>query len=378
MSPFSPVDGHRHVPPVVAVFFDLQKTNSETDNPLKDLPVDGFEGYDPGKSDLRYAEVEERMRTVLGVSVGSATARATALDFADDSVCSASVARSFDASDQVSAALELLRSMSAVQNVDPADAVLAVPDDPAGRGRNSAYSIHRSERFGVVSELGAQLRFLRGSGQLDGLRTVAVCDIGASGTTVSIADPVTGRVYCSQRTTAFGGNVCDEAVRNYLLSTYGADELISSTALDSVTVAVGYAREQLSSLRVAEVPGPFVGGPVRLWRSSFDDIVERSVRLVEDWTASVIVEAPHAVNGLVMVGGCAHLPLLRRMFRRDLRLPVIVPSMPESLTAHGAALLASDDARSRSKRSLVAVKTITPAHVFENSSYEPVPRHRSA
>lgn len=318
------------------------------------------------------------MRTVLGVSVGSATARATALDSADDSVRSANVVRSFLASDHVAAALELLGSMASAQHVEPADAVLAVPDDPASRVRNSAYSVHRSDRFGIVSELGAQLRFLRGTGQLDGLRTVAVCDVGASGTTVSIADPASGQVFCSKRTTAFGAAVCDEAIKNYLLTTYGADELISSTALDSLLVAIGYAREQLSSLRVAEVPGPFVGGPVRLWRSSFDDIVERSVRYVEDWTASVIVEAPHAVNALVMVGGCAHLPLLRRVFRRDLRLPVLVPAMPESLTAHGAALLASDEVRSRSRRPLVAVKTMPAQPVFVGTSYDSVPRHRSA
>lgn len=320
------------------------------------------------------------MRSVLGVSVGSATARATALDVADDSVCSANVARSFEPVDHVDTALELLESMAAAQGIDPADAVLAVPDDPARRPLNSAYTMHNADRFMVVSELGAQLRFLRGTGQLDGLRTVAVCDVGASGTTVSIADPTTGRVFGSERTVAFGGTVCDEAVRNYLVTTYGADELQSSAALDDLTIAIRYAREQLSSLRVAEVPGPFVAGPVRLWRSSFDDIVERAVRSIEGWTASVIVDAPRAVNALVMVGGCAHIPALRRVFRRDLRLPVLVPSMPESLTAHGAALLAADAIRDRSMRPLVAVGSV---HAGSRTSsderlYDAIPRHRSA
>lgn len=318
------------------------------------------------------------MRTVLGVSVGSSTARATALDSSDDSVCSANVSRSFQAVDHVGAALELLTTMTRTQQVDLDDSVLAVPDDPARRTENSAYSFHRSDTFTVVSELGAQLRFLRGTGQLDGLRTVAVCDIGASGTTLSIANPSTGEVFRSQRTTGFGGSVCDDAVRNYLLSTYGADELTSADSLDSLMIAIGYAREQLSSLRVAEVPGPFVAGPVRLWRSSFDEIVERSVRYVEDWTATAIVEAPSAVNALVMVGGCAHLPLLRRVFRRDLRLPVLVPSMPESLTAHGAALLASDASRRRVRRPVVSIKSITPQPTFDSSGYEQMQGHRTA
>nr|WP_296769797.1 Hsp70 family protein [Rhodococcus sp. (in: high G+C Gram-positive bacteria)] len=320
------------------------------------------------------------MRTVLGVSVGSATARATALDVADDSVCSANVSRSFEPADHVSAALDLLDTMARTQQVEPADSILAVPDDPAGRSQTSAYSMHQADRFMVVSELGAQLRFLRGTGQLEGLRTVAVCDVGASGTTVSVADPKTGNVFWSVRTAGFGGNVCDEAVRNYLLATYGADELISSAALDDLVVAIRYAREQLSSLRVAEIPGPFVGGPVRLWRSSFDDIVDRAVRFIEDWTASAIVEAPKAVNALVLVGGCAHIPALRRVFRRDLRLPVLVPAMPDSLTAHGAALLASDAMRRRSNRPLVAVTTITAPNqgTFESGGYDALPRHRTA
>lgn len=332
------------------------------------------------------------MKTVLGVSVGSATARATALDVADDSVCSANVARSFEAGDHVSAALGLLDTMAEAQQVEPGGIVLAVPDDPAGRPHNSAYYMHESDRFMVVSELGAQLRFLRGSGQLDGLRTVAVCDVGASGTTVSVADPATGRVFCSSRTTGFGGTVCDDAVRKYLLATYGADELVSSATLDGLTVAIRYAREQLSSLRVAEIQGPFVAGPVRLWRSSFDDIVERAVRYIEDWTASAIVDAPKGVNALVLVGGCAHIPTLRRVFRRDLRLPVLVPAMPDSLTAHGAALLASDSVRRRSSRPLVSVKTIVappqPSGVnaspmtargpLEPTGHHLAPRHRSA
>lgn len=311
------------------------------------------------------------METVLGVSVGSTTARAAALDIADESVRSASIVRSFGPGGQVAAALELLETTAAAQAVEPADRVIAVPDDPAERSKHSAYSMHEVERFSVVSELGAQLRFLRGTGQLDRIRTVAVCDIGASGTTVSIVEPETGRVFLSRRTAAFGGTVCDEAVREYLLSTYGADELVSSAGVEGLMVAIGLAREQLSSLRVAEIPGPFVAGAVRLWRSSFDEIVESSVRYIEDWTASVIVDAPHAVNALVMVGGCAHLPILRRVFRRDLRLPVLVPSMPESLTAHGAALLASDAARRRSQRPRVSVKTIeVPPPSYDTPSYD--------
>lgn len=314
------------------------------------------------------------MRTVLGVSIGTSTARATAIDVADDSVCSASVARSFEPAEHVTAALELLDSMAQVQHVDGKDIVVAVPDDPASRRRSSAYSMHHADRFMVVSELGAQLRFLRGTGQLDGIKTVAICDLGASGTTVSIVEPASGQVFCSRRTPLFSGMVCDDAVRDYLLTTYGADELVSSAALDSVSTAIRYAREQLSSLRVAEVPGPFVGGPVRLWRSSFDEIVDRSVRAIEDWTASVIVDAPCAVNALAIVGGCAHIPSLRRVFRRDLKLPVLVPSLPESLTAHGAALLAADAARSRSHRPLAAVTHIAaPA-----ADFDLVPRHRSA
>ncbi|MCC8928870.1 Hsp70 family protein [Rhodococcus sp. I2R] len=319
------------------------------------------------------------MKTVLGVSVGSTTARAAALAIADESVCSAGVVRSFGAAGQVAAAVQLLETTAAAQHVVPADRVIAVPDDPAGRAKRSAYAMHEAERFTVVSELGAQLRFLRGTGQLDGIRTVAVCDIGASGTTVSLAEPATGRVLISRRTTLFGGKVCDNAVRDYLLSTYGADELVSSSGVDALMVAIGLAREQLSSLRVAEIPGPFVAGAVRLWRSSFDEIVESAVRYIEGWTASVIVDAPQSMNALVMVGGCAHLPILRRVLRRDLRLPVLVPNMPESLTAHGAALLASDAARRRTRRPLVSVKTIeVPPTTYDTPTYGPMARHRSS
>lgn len=322
------------------------------------------------------------MRTVLGVSVGSATARGVAVDAIDESVRSAHLVHSFDPGDHLQVALDLVDSMSGDQAVERADIVLAVPDDPGARGRTSAYSTYEADRLLVASELGAQLRYLRGAGQLEGARTVAVCDIGASGTTISIADPATGTVFSSVRTTLFGGIGCDEQISRYLLSTYGADELESDRARADLMVAIRTAREQLSRLRVAEVAGPFVGGPVRLWRNTFDDVLERSIRSLEDWAASVIVDAPCAVNALVMVGGCANLPSLRRFFRRDLMLPVIAPANPESLTAHGAALMAVDavTARQHHPRSAMSPAGRLPQQggMVGMVGYRDAPRHRSA
>ncbi|MDI9894131.1 Hsp70 family protein [Rhodococcus sp. IEGM 1381] len=322
------------------------------------------------------------MRTVLGVSVGSATARGVAVDAIDESVRSAHIVHSFDPGDHLQVALDLLDSMSRDQMVERADIVLAVPDDPGARGRTSAYSTYEADRLLVASELGAQLRYLRGSGQLEGARTVAICDIGASGTTMSIADPASGRVFSSVRTTLFGGIGCDEQISRYLLSTFGADELASDHARADLMVAIRTAREQLSRLRVAEVAGPFVGGPVRLWRNTFDDVLERSIGSLEDWVASVIVDAPCAVNALVMVGGCANLPSLRRLFRRDLMLPVIAPANPESLTAHGAALMAVDAVASRQHHPRGAMSRAGGLSASDGMvgvvGYNDAARHRSA
>ncbi|MFY2787526.1 Hsp70 family protein [Rhodococcus sp. MALMAid1271] len=322
------------------------------------------------------------MKTVLGVSVGSATARGVAVDAIDESVRSAHIVHSFDPGDHLQVALDLVDSMSRDQSVERADIVLAVPDDPGARGRTSAFSMYEADRLLVASELGAQLRYLRGTGQLEGARTVAICDIGASGTTMSIADPANGRVFSSVRTTLFGGIGCDEQISRYLLSTYGADELESERARADLMVAVRTAREQLSRLRVTEVAGPFVGGPVRLWRNTFDDILERSIRSLEDWVASVIVDAPCAVNALVMVGGCANLPSLRRFFRRDLLLPVFAPANPESLTAHGAALMAVDAvaARQHHPRGAMSRAGGPSQHgaMVGMVGYRDAPRHRSA
>ncbi|CCQ13720.1 Conserved hypothetical proline and threonine rich protein [Rhodococcus sp. AW25M09] len=314
--------------------------------------------------------------------MGSATARGVAVDAIDESVRSAHIIHSFDPGDHLQVALDLVDSMSSDQSVQRADIVLAVPDDPGARGRTSAYSTYEADRLLVASELGAQLRFLRGTGQLEGARTVAICDIGASGTTMSIADPATGTVYSSVRTVLFGGIGCDEQISRYLLSTYGADELESDSARADLMVAIRTAREQLSRLRVAEVAGPFVGGPVRLWRNTFDDVLERSIRSLEDWVASVIVDSPCAVNALVMVGGCANLPSLRRLFRRDLMLPVIAPSNPESLTAHGAALMAADAVAARQHHPRGAMSPAGGPSQYGGMvgmvGYRDTPRHRSA
>jgi hypothetical protein len=70
------------------------------------------------------------------------------------------------------------------------------------------------------------------------------------------------------------------------------------------------------------------------------------------------------------------------MFRRDLMLPVIAPADPESLTAHGAALMAIDAVASRQHRprgamSSASVLTQPPAMVGM-VGYRDAPRHRSA
>ncbi|MDI9929407.1 Hsp70 family protein [Rhodococcus sp. IEGM 1354] len=208
---------------------------------------------------------------------------------------------------------------------------------------DTAFREDFSDGIVLVSELGAQLGALRESGVLAGERCVALFDVGASGTSVSVIDVESGRVLASQRTEALRGDDCDRVLSDHLIETFGAAEALTVAARRQLVHDVRDGKHQLSMLRSVSVIGPFVGGRASLWRHDLDeligDAVDSAVSTAVDVLASVAASGVH-VEAIVAVGGGANMQIVRQKLFDAVSVPVYAPERPELLAARGAAGIA--------------------------------------
>jgi hypothetical protein len=207
---------------------------------------------------------------------------------------------------------------------------------------DTAFREDFSDGIVLVSELGAQLGALRETGVLAGERCVALFDVGASGTSVSVVDVESGRVLASHRTEELRGDECDRVLSDHLIETFGAAEALT-VARRQLVHDVQDGKHQLSILRSVSVVGPFVGGRASLWRHDLDELIGDAVRAAVftavDVLQSVAASGVH-VEAIVAVGGGANMQIVRQTLFDAVSVPVYVPERPELLAARGAAGIA--------------------------------------
>ncbi|WP_179275707.1 Hsp70 family protein [Rhodococcus sp. 06-418-5] len=207
----------------------------------------------------------------------------------------------------------------------------------------TAYDQDFSDGVVLVSELGAQLGALRQTRVLAGERCVALFDVGASGTSVSVVDVDSGDVPASRRTDALGGDDCDRVLCDHLIATFGAAEALTVEARRRLVHDVRAGKHELTLLRSVSIIGPFVGGRASLWRGNLDeligDAVRRAVSMAVDVLDEVGAQGIH-VDAIVAVGGGANMQIIRQVLFDAVSMPVYVPEQPELLAAHGAAGIA--------------------------------------
>ncbi|MBY4127315.1 Hsp70 family protein [Rhodococcus fascians] len=207
----------------------------------------------------------------------------------------------------------------------------------------TAFDQDFSDGVVLVSELGAQLGALRETGVLAGESCVALVDVGASGTSVSVVDVHSGRVLGASRTDELGGDACDRLLSDHLIAVFGAAEALTVEARRQLVHDVRVAKHELALLRSVSVSGPFVGGRATLWRGTLDELigdsVHHAVSMAVDVLDTVVAQGIH-VDAVVAVGGGANLQILRQVLFDAVSMPVFVPEEPELLAARGAAGIA--------------------------------------
>ncbi|MGW4529421.1 Hsp70 family protein [Nocardia sp. NPDC004340] len=301
------------------------------------------------------------MRTSLGISAGSevvcsatvATAPNGAQSF-DYRVVTADTAHS-DLGDLVASSIELMTTQIPRDTVHPVGAGARnngrhEPDStPPGdiavayRDREQAQIIRSAigrQRHGVqlIPETTAALAYLRHTGLLDRWDTVAVIDIGAKGTTVSVADHADDTVLRSERITTIGGNAIDELILQHLLDCHLSRRGIRPNR--GILLNRSRAAKEHLSVVPAVTIDHVAGQPLKLTRVDFEEIVADLLHDLSVFARGVFTRAPKFPEAVAVIGGGANVPIMVVGLERQLDIPVVTVPEPESAIAKGAALVA--------------------------------------
>lgn len=199
----------------------------------------------------------------------------------------------------------------------------------------------------LVSDATAALAALRSRPGFPVDGVIAVCDFGASGTSVTLMDAKShfSRIGPSVRYAEFSGDAIDQLILNHLRAsdvttadTAGTARIGSQTRLLS---ECRRAKEQLSTATEAAIART-PGDEVRLPRAQFEELISEPLdRLLgtvgETLRRNTIPAAKLAA--VAIVGGGASIPLVAARLSERFRVPIHTTPQPAFSAAVGAATL---------------------------------------
>ncbi len=207
----------------------------------------------------------------------------------------------------------------------------------------------------LISDATAALAALRAKPGFPADGVVALCDFGASGTSVTLINARSNfqQIGPSVRYADFSGDAIDQLILDHLQAAApDADTtggLASTTRMGSHPRLLGEcrrAKEQLSTATVTTVAAGS-GQDVRLSRTEFEQLIseplDRFVSTVEEiLRRNGIVRSNLAA--VAIVGGGASIPLLTTRLSERLQVPIHTTPQPAFSAAIGAAVLGQQQA----------------------------------
>lgn len=182
---------------------------------------------------------------------------------------------------------------------------------------------------------------------------IALCDVGGTGASITIADAANGfqPIAPTVRHTDFSGDLIDQALLSRVvgdLAAAGTVDLSSTSAIGSLSRLRGQcraAKERLSTSAVTslavELPGHRT--EVRVTRTELDDAIRSPLDGLLEVLQDTLQRSGIRPNDLVAVasvGGGARIPILTTTLSEHLRVPVISSGQPELAAAIGGGLKA--------------------------------------
>ena len=257
-------------------------------------------------------------------------------------------------------ALEAL-TRSAGLGRPPERTVVAVP----AHWRDSVVDALRAQLPGtpVVLDAVAALTALRAEPGLPARGIVALCDFGATGTSITLADAAAGfrRVGQTVRYDEFSGDQIDQAIVKYVLADLDVDPSSTSAvvALTRFREQCRLAKERLSAQTATGLAGPMPGpqSTVRLTRAELEalirDPLDGLIGALQDVLRRNNIH-PADLAAVATVGGGARIPLVTQRLSEAMRIPVTTSPQAQVVGAVGAELIAGRDPEAEAATLLAA------------------------
>lgn len=204
------------------------------------------------------------------------------------------------------------------------------------------------------SDAAAALTALRDDPGVPSRGVVALCDVGGTGTSITLADAANGcaPIGPTVRHPDFCGDLVDQALLTRVigdLSSSGAVDLSSTSALGNLNRLRGKcrtAKERLSTASAAAVAVDLPGrqSEVRITRAELDETIREPLAGLLDAVQDTLQRNGIRSGDLVAVatvGGGALIPVVVTSLSERLRVPVITSPRPELAAAIGGGLAAA-------------------------------------
>ncbi|KAA0086723.1 molecular chaperone [Mycolicibacterium sp. P9-64] len=227
----------------------------------------------------------------------------------------------------------------------------------------------------VTSDAVTALTALRTHPGLPARGVVALCDFGATGTTISLADAGGDfrAIGEAVRYDDFSGDLVDRALLTHLLAGLDVDPSSTSAVASLVSFrgAVRNAKERLSFQAAVGLRGARPGTTLRLTRAELEAVIREPldgvlVALDETLQRNGIWHADLAA--VATVGGGARIPLVTQRLSEMLRMQVTTTAHAQTAAAIGAALLGGREPETATRLAVaprIRPRPVRPVHQVE-------------
>ncbi|OBH27763.1 hypothetical protein A5692_23970 [Mycobacterium sp. E342] len=244
-----------------------------------------------------------------------------------------------------------------------------------------------SESLSLISDALGALTALQTNPGLPIRGVVAVCDFGASGTSITLVDATNGYqpIGATVRHTDFSGELIDQALLAHIvadLSSAGSIDVSATSAIGSLTrlrAECRAAKQRLSASTATTLPADLPGfrGDIRLTRTELNEAInqplDQFVHVLQDTLARNGIRATDLV-AIASVGGGAAIPEITTRLSEHFRVPVTTPPRPQLAAATGAALRAARGPADNSETKLAAATRVAaPPPLAEPTLQDVVP-----
>lgn len=226
---------------------------------------------------------------------------------------------------------------------------------PAHWGPAAVEALRRElDGMTLGSDAVAALTALRDDPGVPSRGVIALCDVGGTGTSITLADAANGfrPLGPTVRHPDFSGDLVDQALLTRIvgdLAASGSVDLSSTSAIGNLNRLRGQcraAKERLSTSASASVTVDLPGRQteVRITRAELDEAVREPLGGLLDAVQDTLQRSgirPGDLVAVATVGGGALIPVLVTSLSEHLRVPVVTSARPELAAAIGGGLSAA-------------------------------------